>query len=450
MRSITTRLIIAFLVVSLVSVSLIAFLSRWNTNQEFNNFVFDRNSSDLVSVLTEYYIAQGNWNGVNPSLFRPNYNSGTNTVGHNPPVFTLADNTGRVVVAGPGYHSGEIVSLDNLAAGIPISVDSVIVGTLLVGKNTFEVNPMEKYFIERTGRLLWYSAIGAAVLALVLGILLAYNITRPIQELNNAIQTISQGKLGGQVLVRGRDELSKLASSFNKMSSDLERSNNARQQMTADIAHELRTPLSLIIGQAEAVHDGVLPPSIENFEIIREEADRLEKLVDDLRILSLADAGELSINLQPILPQMFMQEFASIYQVRFQEKHIILDLDISNDLPKVSIDPGRMTQVFMNVIDNAFRYTPDNGRIILSAHQLDDQVELGVQDNGSGVPVADLDRIFDRLYRVDSSRQHEDGGSGLGLAIARSIVEMHQGRIKASRPVGGGLKISILLPTNIV
>jgi signal transduction histidine kinase len=150
------------------------------------------------------------------------------------------------------------------------------------------------------------------------------------------------------------------------------------------------------------------------------------------------------------LPQMFMQEFASIYQVRFQEKHIILDLDISNDLPKVSIDPGRMTQVFMNVIDNAFRYTPDNGRIILSAHQLDDQVELGVQDNGSGVPVADLDRIFDRLYRVDSSRQHEDGGSGLGLAIARSIVEMHQGRIKASRPVGGGLKISILLPTNIV
>lgn len=450
MRSITTRLIIAFLVVSLVSVSLIAFLSRWNTNQEFNNFVFNRNSSDLVSVLAEYYTVQGNWDGIDPSLFMPNNITVPNPEGRDPSVFTLADNTGRVIVAGPGYHPGEIVSVDNLAAGIPISHNSKIIGTLLVGKNTFAVNPMEQHFIERTGRLLWYSAIRAAVLALILGILLAYNITRPIQELNNAIQTISQGKLGGQVLVRGRDELSKLASSFNKMSSDLERSNNARQQMTADIAHELRTPLSLIIGQAEAVHDGVLPPSIENFEIIREEADRLEKLVDDLRILSLADAGELSISLQPISPQKFMQEIASIYQVRLQEKHIFLDLDISSDLPKILIDPGRMTQVFMNVIDNAFRYTPGNGRIVLSAHQVDDQVELAVQDSGSGVPDADLERIFDRLYRVDSSRQHEDGGSGLGLAIAKSIVEMHQGKIKATGSLGGGLKISILLPANIL
>lgn len=450
MRSITTRLILAFLVVSLVSVSLIVFLARRNTNQEFNSFIFNRNSSNLVSVLADYYQAQGNWNGVKPSLLLPFYASIASSGTRPMPAFTLANGTGRVVVAGPGYSPGQIVPPLDLASGLPIRINNQVVGTLLVGQNTFEVDPMEKHFIDRTGRLLWISAIGAAALALILGILLAYNITRPIQEMNTAFQSISRGELGAQVQVRGRDEISTLAASFNKMSADLQRSNNARKQMTADIAHDLRTPLSLIIGQAEAVHDGVLPPSMENFEIIREEADRLEKLVDDLRILSLADAGELSLDLQPISPGKFMQDVASIYQVRLKEKHLTLEQEISPDLPQVSIDSGRMTQVFMNILDNAFRYTPEHGSITLSARQLSGQVELAVQDTGSGVPESELERIFDRLFRLDASRQHQDGGSGLGLAIARSIVEMHQGRILAANQAGSGLKISILLPLSKV
>lgn len=446
MRSITAKLIISFLVVSLASVSLIAILARWNTQQEFSNFVFDRNSSEMVSVLAEYYRAQGNWNGVNPSIFMPNFNPAFKYGDPQPPNFTLADKTGKVIVEGPGYRLGEIVPNDKMVLGLPIRVDNIVVGTLLVGQETFQVNPLEQHFIQRTGNLLLFSALRAAVLALILGGLLAYNITRPIHELIKATRAISQGTLGEQVTVRGRDEMSKLATSFNKMSADLARSTHARKQMTADIAHELRTPLSLIIAQAEAVHDGVLPPSRENFEIIREEADRLEKLVDDLRILSLADAGELSINLQPVAPQKLVQEVAAIYQYRLQERHIALDLEIVPKLPMISIDPGRMTQVLTNIIDNALRYTPENGKITLSARQMDGQVELAVQDSGPGVPENDIERIFDRLYRVDASRQHEDGGSGLGLTIAKSIVEMHQGQIKAISPAGAGLTISMQLP----
>jgi signal transduction histidine kinase len=448
MRSITVKLIVAFLVVSLVSVSLIAILTRWNTNQEFQNFVFNRNSTDLVTVLADYYAEQGNWNGVTPSIFNTTFNPPTNVGGREPPppAFTLADSAGKVIVAGPGYHLGDAVSGSALAAGIPITVDGITVGTLLVGQDTFQVNPQEQQFIQRTGSLLLYSAIAAAAAALILGVLLAYNITRPIHELIKATQAISQGTLGGQVTVRGRDEMGKLASSFNKMSADLAHSTNARRQMTADIAHELRTPLSLIIGQAEAVHDGVLPPSRKNFEIIREEAERLEKLVDDLRILSLADAGELSINLQAVSPQKLMQEVASIYRYRAQQKSVALDLAIASDLPAISIDPGRMTQVLTNIVDNALRHTPDGGKITLSACQAEGQVELAVQDTGPGVPAGDLERIFDRLYRVDSSRQREDGGSGLGLAIAKSIVEMHGGQIKAFSSAGEGLTISIRLP----
>jgi len=446
MRSVTVKLILSFLVVSLASVSLIAFLARWNTQQEFSTFVFDRNSSEMVSVLTDYYQIKGNWEGVNPSIFITNNNPVFYPGGRRPPSFTLADASGKILVEGPGFHLGETVPKAELALGIPINVNGGMAGTLLVGQETFQVNPLEQHFIERTGRLLMFSALGAAALALVLGILLAYSITRPIHELIEATQAISQGNLGGQVMVRGRDEMSNLAVSFNKMSADLARSTHARRQMTADIAHELRTPLSLIIGQAEAVHDGVLPATLENFEIVREEADRLEKLVDDLRILSLADAGELSVNLQPVPPQKLVEELASIYQSRLQEKRISFQLVIDQNLPLISIDPGRMTQVFTNIIDNAVRFTPENGTITLSAHHVDGQVEITVQDSGWGVPEGDLERIFDRLYRVDTARQHEDNGSGLGLTIAKSIVEMHGGHITAISPPGQGLTIRILLP----
>ncbi len=446
MRSVTLKLIISFLIVSLASVSLIAFMARRNTQQEFRNFVFDRNSSEMVSVLSDYYRVQETWEGVTPFIFINNFNSTIYPGGRRPPNFTLADANGKILIEGPGYHLGETVPNSELTLGQPISLDGVIIGTLLVGKETFQVNPMEEHFIQQTGKLLLFSALGAAALALFLGILLAYSITRPIHELIEATHAISQGNLGGQVRVRGRDEMSKLALSFNKMSTDLSRSTHARQQMTADIAHELRTPLSLIIGQAEAVHDGVLPASLENFEIIRDEADRLEKLVDDLRLLSLADAGELSINRQPVEPQKLLQEVASIYHSRLQEKQIELQMKIEPDLEFISIDPGRMTQVLTNIIDNALRYSPKNGKIILSALQTDGQVELSVQDSGPGVPEGDLERIFDRLYRGDMARQHEDNGSGLGLTIAKSIVEMHGGQIRAINLPGEGLTISILLP----
>jgi signal transduction histidine kinase len=260
---------------------------------------------------------------------------------------------------------------------------------------------------------------------------------------------VSEGDLSQQVPVRSNDELGALAQAFNKMSSELSRSINARKQMTADIAHELRTPLSLIIGHAEAVHDGVLPPTTENFEIIREEATRLEHLVNDLRILSLADAGELSIQPQTIQPQRLIHDVASTYQYEVQRKNVKLELEIASPLPTIEVDSGRMTQVLTNILENALRHTPEGGRIVLSAKDAGDRVELAIQDSGPGLPAEDLERIFDRFYRTDASRQRDSafaGGSGLGLAIARSIVQAHGGQVSAESEAGQGLKIVIRLP----
>ena len=176
--------------------------------------------------------------------------------------------------------------------------------------------------------------------------------------------------------MRSKDEIGELTRAFNRMSAELSRSVNARRQMTADIAHELRTPLSLILGHAEAVHDGVLPPSRENFEIIREEAARLEHLVDDLRTLSLADAGELPLAPQIIAPEKLLQEVAALYQFQTQSRELRLNLEVSPTVPEIEVDPGRMTQVLRNLLDNAVRHTPAGGSITLAAGATVEGVEL--------------------------------------------------------------------------
>ncbi len=240
--------------------------------------------------------------------------------------------------------------------------------------------------------------------------------------------------------------MGKLAASFNKMSTDLARSTDARKQMTADIAHELRTPLSLILGHADAVHDGVLPPTRENFEIIREEALRLEHLVDDLRMLSLADAGELSINPQPVSPQKLLNDLQATYQHIASQKNVKIQLDAASDISMLNIDPGRMTQVLTNILDNALQHTPDGGRINLSARSVPEGVEISIQDSGPGIEGEDVNRIFERFYRTDSARHRNNGGSGLGLAIAKSIVQAHNGQIWAENAPEQGLIVTIKLP----
>jgi signal transduction histidine kinase len=352
-----------------------------------------------------------------------------------------------VIRAGSNFKVGDTVPEEQIERGAPIQVDGETVGHLIFSPPPFDANSPERNFLDRTTQFLLYSALVTMALALLLGVFLSRSLTSPIRELTQATHAVSQGDLSQQVPIRSSDELGELGKAFNKMSTELSRSVNARRQMTADIAHELRTPLSLILGHAEAVHDGVLPPTPENFEIIREEAVRLEHLVNDLRILSLADAGELTMSLQIVEPERLLQEVAALYQYQTQRKNITLDLDIASPLSNIEVDPGRMTQVLTNILDNALRHTPEGGRITLAAKEVYDQVELAIRDSGPGLKAEDLERIFERFYRTDASRQREeDGGSGLGLAIAKSIVQAHGGQLSAERAADEGLKVSVKLP----
>ncbi|HUG34248.1 MAG TPA: ATP-binding protein [Anaerolineales bacterium] len=454
MRSISTKLILAFVSIGLISVAVITFSARWNTRAEFIKFVSDRQQSDIATELTDYYSTTGSWDGADvifiASVDTFNEPLPQNHVPPGPvPPFVLVDENGVVVVPNGQYQAGERIPAPDLAMGVSLTENGEVVGILVPIRVPFEGNRREQEFIQRTNLTFFYSALGAAIIALILGIVLSRTLTRPIRELTQATHAVSEGDLSQQVTVHSNDELGELAKAFNNMSAELSRSVNARKQMTADVAHELRTPLSLILGHAEAVHDNVLPPTRENFEIIREEALRLEHLVNDLRILSLADAGELTINPQTVEPGRLVNEVTSRYQVETQKKKISLHVDVAPHLPSLDVDPGRMTQVLTNIMDNALRHTPEGGKIHLSANEEGDDIEFSVQDSGPGVSPEDLDRIFERFYRSDSARQRDGafpGGSGLGLAIAKSIVQAHGGQILAESETGQGLRVVVQLP----
>jgi len=449
MRSISSKLILAFLSIGVVSVLVIAVTAVWSTRAEFIRFLTDQTQTDVVTRLSDYHRTYGSWERVESVFTYGNYGQQPGPGPHKRrQPFALANANGRIIIPNGPYHRGEKLSAAALQEGIPITENGVVIGFLIPLRGQFEGAPRELEFIQRINRLLLYGALIGAVIALLLGVFLSRTLTRPIRELTQATHAVSEGNLSQQVPVRSNDELGELAQAFNKMSSELSRSVNARKQMTADIAHELRTPLSLILGHAEAVHDGVLPPTRENFEVIREEATRLEHLVNDLRILSLADAGELPIHLQNVEPERLLQDIASTYQYQAQRKNLRLDLDIAPPLSSIEVDTGRITQVLTNILDNAMRYTPEGGRITLSAKERKEQVELAIQDSGPGLNAEDLDRVFDRFYRTDASRQR-DGGSGLGLAIAKSIVHAHGGHISAESEPGQGLKVIIRLPKKI-
>jgi signal transduction histidine kinase len=282
----------------------------------------------------------------------------------------------------------------------------------------------------------------------VLGVVLSRRLSRPLQGLSTAAKQAARGDLSQKVSVTSKDEIGTLAESFNQMMEDLERLIAARKQMTADIAHELRTPISIILGHTEGVHEGVMEPSIENFEIVRDEALRLERLVKDLRILSQADVGELPLEIHPIQVDTLVPEIEKPFKTSFLDKGISLDIQIEPDLPELRADPDRLLQVIRNILDNAIRHTPEEGQITFRVKKTENQlIQFSIQDSGPGIAQDELDKVFSRFYRSDTSRTRDREGSGLGLAIARSVIEQHGGKIWAESPAGEGLRIIFELPT---
>ena len=456
-RSLALKLTLSFLLVAVAAAGLVALFVRLSGTERLNQLVIEQNRADLKTALVDYYTANGSWQGVE------DYLRSTGNLPHLPPppggnnqkqpppdrreMFGLAGPDGSVILPLlPDFRRGMRVPQQVIDKGDPIEVDGKIVGTILPPPQPVNLSPEEQAYLKRTNQALWLASGGAVLVALIFGVLLARSLTSPVRALTQAAQRMTAGELEQKVKISSADELGELAQAFNQMSKQLAENNHLRKQMTADIAHELRTPLTVIAGYAESMKEGVLAPTEERLALIHSEIEHLQFLVEDLRTLSRADAGELALNRQSISPSDLLKHMAATYSHQAGQKQIELALDLENGLPNLFVDETRLLQVLGNLLNNALRHTPEAGRITLSGHSHDNGwIVLTVADTGPGISAEDLPHVFERFYRADKSRTASDGGSGLGLAIAKAIVEAHGGKIEVESRGEKGTVFSLCL-----
>ncbi len=306
----------------------------------------------------------------------------------------------------------------------------------------------EQKFLDAVNQSLWVAALLVILIAVLISILFARRLTSPIQHMTRAAKEISAGKLDQRIPVESRDEIGELAKSFNQMAESLDQNRQLNRQLFAGIAHELKTPLTIIQGNLEAILDGVQEATPEKIAALHTETALLNRLVNDLRDFTLAEAGQLKLSRESVKLRPLVVKIVEMLQPMLSDKDIELTVKVAVNLPLVQADPDRVTQVFYNLLSNAIRHTSAKGSIELAALVDPDkkQVAVTVRDNGEGIPGEDLPFIFNNFYRVDQARARTTGGTGMGLAISKILVEAHGGSISVMSEPGKGSAFTFTLP----
>ena len=461
-RSLYWKIALAFVLVAFITAALVAVFIRATSPARLSRLVIDQQRETLLAILTDYYQANGSWENLPrdwQNLQRAQLSAGTGGMMNggdmgehmagmeSRSLYGLADAEGRVLVpVGAFNRVGQKLTARQLRQGTAIEVDGQNVGVLLTVDNLPVYNAAERLFLTRTNQALLWGMVGAVIVALAIGLVLARNLTQPLRELTTAAQNIASGQLEQQVEVKTEDEIGQLGAAFNSMSREVARVNQQRRQMTADIAHDLRTPLTVIAGYIESMREGVLAPTEERLDLIYSEIVRLQKMVTDLRMLSQVDAGELTLDPQPMAPDALLRRTVERFRHQADQQEVSLEAQIGENLPMLRLDEARMQQVMDNLLSNALRYTPPGGIITLTANKRSNGVEICVSDTGSGIAADELPYVFDRFRRGDKSRHAEGDESGLGLAIVRALVEAHGGSASAASTPGQGTTIRMLFP----
>lgn len=313
------------------------------------------------------------------------------------------------------------------------------------------MGPIELTMLSSVHRSLLWIGIGMILVGLVASYTLARDITIPLRKLNLAVQAVASGRYDYQVPVATGDEVGQLAGAFNRMAQSLAEHQVLRKKLFVDIAHEMKTPLAIIQGNLEGILDGVVAPNREQIHSLLEETVHLNRIISDLRDLSLAEAGQLHLEKQPTDMNSLIARSVQLLQPLAEAKQLVLRQQ-TEPLPLLRVDSGRMTQVLYNLLTNAIRYTPEQGTVTLASSLLSRQgaqwVRIQVRDSGIGINATDLPHVFDHFYRADASRDRKSGGAGLGLAIVKQLVERHQGYVTVSSTPGQGSLFEVFLPVD--
>lgn len=451
----SVRLSLAFLLTAWIGIAAMLLVVQRTLDAGFRQYVTARDSGispDQLARLESYYAANGSWTGAEGVLSVRGSGSGFGAGGANGAgqgrgaSLSIASANGMIAASTNAALVGFQLDADSLAAATPLTVDGVQVGWLYRESPGIQaLGAAEVAFLDESNRWLTLAGLGGTGLALIVGVILAYTLAHPLRELTRAVRDLSIGQLGRQVSVRGTTEVNALAAEFNTMSQALSEAESLRQRMAADIAHELRTPVSVLRGHLEAMLDGVYPLDGAHLAVAHDQTIHLARLVEDLRVLTLAEAKRLPLERVQIDPSALVAQILEAFEPLALDGEIRLIREIAPNLPTVYADVTRIRQVLSNLLTNAVRHTPAGGEIAVQVTRTQEGVRFSVANTGSKLSEGEAAHAFQPFWRAETARERDSGGSGLGLAISKEIIALHGGSMTVE-PGADRVTFVFLLP----
>ncbi len=455
MNKLWLRLAISFLVLTLLMIAAVAWVVSASVEASFSQYVsasnLERLGGDLVSALEHYYAEQDSWEGVEtllPGHSGQGAGSGAGSGGdrRGAQIF-IADAGGTILAATQPDWIGLPAEDIGQSRQVSLQVDGRVVGIL--GEQTpgaLALTEAENRFLQETTNGLLITGIIAALVTLLVSIALAYSLTRPLRHLSEQISAWRLPDKEGKVQAQGTEEIRQLGNAFNDLLARLREGENQRQRMSADIAHELRTPVTVMRGNLEAMMDGVYPLDTAHLAVAYDQVLHLARLVEDLRLLTQAEAGRLPLNKTQLDLKQTIQATIERFSPLTTDQNIQIVAHLPDDPAFVYADPHRVQQVLDNLLNNAVRHTPRHSEIHLEVLPEGEKVTVTIA-NPSERPLSEeqLAHLFERFWRGEDARERDTGGSGLGLAITRELLRLQGGDIVAVG-VEGGLQMNFSLP----
>ena len=454
MNRLWVRLTIAFVVVTLIGVAAVALLADTSATDQFRQYLSHQemmNQAGLGDELAAFYQRTGSWDGVEEILATAGTGMGMGGHGRGQmrgATTALAGSNGIIIY---GDRTGETLTASEKASALSIDANGMTAGYLVVSSpGRLILDQAQQTFLDQLRRNLVIAALIASGLAILIGLLISRALATPLAGLAQAARAFAGRDWAYRAQTQGTQEVAEVAHAFNEMAESLQHAEVMRRDMMADIAHELRTPVAVIQGNLRAMLDGIYPLERAEIATLYDETRLLNRLIDDLRELALAEAGQLTLHVRDVNTAGLIQATAEHFSAVADAQGVALDVRLADDLPHVRADADRLAQVLCNLVINALRYTPGGGRVMLagSLNQSAGGAALvvSVEDTGEGIAADDLPHVFDRFYRGDKSRARSSGGSGLGLAIAKTLIEAMGGRIGVESIRGHGSRFWFSVP----
>ncbi|MCH7606074.1 MAG: HAMP domain-containing histidine kinase [Chloroflexi bacterium] len=449
--SLQFRLVVVFAVILTLALGSVSYYVGLVAGREAERFELRRSEvrkARIERMLSRFFTANQEWTQLQPFLERAGGLTSKQIVVRNP--------HGEVV--GDSHRSfGGRIPWEQRGLGTdftPVVIDGQEVGSFAAvainpsseGPGFIREPPISR-LVSALNRYLLWTGLAAGAVGILLVSLISRWLLAPMQALGSAATRLGGGDLSQRVSTSGPSEIGKLANSFNTMAGNLQQAEEQRRNLVADVAHELRTPLTNIQGYLEAVKDGLLEPTPDTIDTIHQQALHLSGLVEDLRLLAQAEGGALRLNLEPDSLDEVVNRSVTAFQTQAKAKGVKLSLSVSPGIPLVVMDRTRIAQVVDNLLDNAIHHTPEGGMVNVHVEMNGPETaRVTVEDAGEGIAPEDISLVFERFYRVDSSRSRATGGVGLGLTIAKKLVEAHDGAIYAESTPGKGSRFAFDLP----